>query len=319
MLLDYLSDYKYGKEPNGWTLEAFSWFIDQTIGGAVATGTHGSTFQHGSLSSQVLSLRLLLANGTIINLTPENNPHLFKAAAVSVGRLGIITDITFKIIPQRSVKRELQDINITKFASEVKAVQDEFNSAKANGDKMGEKLALSKLDETQALWFVLNKDVWRTDYQYLNKEPQSVLVNLPLRTTVSAFDGPAQGVYNSQPTSPMKKNNMILSNPRLWSNIYATTMRGYVTPGTYAAHKAYISMSEAGTIESSTLDPYNQYEVAIPFEKAGDCLTKVNEMIYGPENLWEGFRTPALIRFVSGEPFYISPSNGGPVMYGMYI
>jgi hypothetical protein len=42
------------RSPQGYTLAAFSWFIDQTIAGAVATGTHGSTLQHGSLSSQAL-------------------------------------------------------------------------------------------------------------------------------------------------------------------------------------------------------------------------------------------------------------------------
>ncbi|MEO2194208.1 MAG: FAD-binding protein, partial [bacterium] len=57
-LLEYLSEYTHWNEPEGWTLPAFSWFIDQTIGGAVATGTHGSSFQHGSLSSQVESMRL---------------------------------------------------------------------------------------------------------------------------------------------------------------------------------------------------------------------------------------------------------------------
>ena len=40
------------KAPQGYTLPAFSWFIDQTIGGAVATATHGSSFLHGSLSNQ---------------------------------------------------------------------------------------------------------------------------------------------------------------------------------------------------------------------------------------------------------------------------
>lgn len=38
--------------PQGYTLPAFSWFIDQTIGGAVATATHGSSLRHGSLSNQ---------------------------------------------------------------------------------------------------------------------------------------------------------------------------------------------------------------------------------------------------------------------------
>lgn len=37
---------------DGYTLAAFPWFIDQTVGGAVATGTHGSTMRFGSLSTQ---------------------------------------------------------------------------------------------------------------------------------------------------------------------------------------------------------------------------------------------------------------------------
>ena len=41
------------KAPLGYTLPAFPWYIDQTVGGAVATGTHGSSLQFGSLSSQV--------------------------------------------------------------------------------------------------------------------------------------------------------------------------------------------------------------------------------------------------------------------------
>ena len=33
MLLEYLAGYTYWKQPDGWTLPAFSWFVDQTIGG----------------------------------------------------------------------------------------------------------------------------------------------------------------------------------------------------------------------------------------------------------------------------------------------
>lgn len=52
-LLKFLDNYKTRAAPEGYTLAAFSWFIDQTIGGAVSTGTHGSSFLYGSLSSQV--------------------------------------------------------------------------------------------------------------------------------------------------------------------------------------------------------------------------------------------------------------------------
>ncbi len=41
------------KAPYGYVLPAFAWYVDQTVGGAVSTGTHGSTMFWGSLSSQV--------------------------------------------------------------------------------------------------------------------------------------------------------------------------------------------------------------------------------------------------------------------------
>lgn len=38
----------------GWTLPTYPYFIDQTIAGAVATATHGSSTKIGSLSSLLL-------------------------------------------------------------------------------------------------------------------------------------------------------------------------------------------------------------------------------------------------------------------------
>jgi hypothetical protein len=52
-LLKYLANYVTENAPLGWTLPAFPWFVYQSIGGAVATGTHGSSLKYGSLSNQV--------------------------------------------------------------------------------------------------------------------------------------------------------------------------------------------------------------------------------------------------------------------------
>lgn len=61
--------------------------------------------------------------------------------------------------------------------------------------------------------------------------------------------------------------------------------------------------------------PFDQYEAAVPFERAADCLREIGDAMYGPGELWKGFRTLNNIRFISGEDFYISPANGGPTMY----
>jgi len=112
----------------------------------------------------------------------------------------------------------------------------------------------------------------------------------------------------------------ITRNPEAWGRLYPTMMRGMVTPGKYSASKAYVTMSEQFNQRQAENDPYDQFEAAVPFEKAGDCLLGLNELVYGGNNdkndtIANGFRTPALIRFIGSEPFYLSPSNGHPVMY----
>ena len=77
-VLDYLGNYVTKTAPRGWTLATFPSFTFQSIGGAVATGTHGSSLEHGSLSNQVLAMRVVLANGTLAEISPESHPFLMK-------------------------------------------------------------------------------------------------------------------------------------------------------------------------------------------------------------------------------------------------
>src|SRR5260221_9266146 len=69
----------------------------QSIAGAISTGTHGSGPRHGSLSSLVCGLRLMLADGSARDLAPGDD--LFDAARVSLGALGVITRVTLRCEP----------------------------------------------------------------------------------------------------------------------------------------------------------------------------------------------------------------------------
>ena len=71
----------------------------QSIAGAIATATHGSSTRHGIISQSVLALKVLLANGRVVSCSKEQSPDLFRAALVSLGALGIITEVTFQAVP----------------------------------------------------------------------------------------------------------------------------------------------------------------------------------------------------------------------------
>ena len=78
-----------------------------TIGGAIATGTHGSSIEHGSLSNQVLAVKAVLANGTSVVISEESHPFLIQAFRINVGRLGVVTDVKLKISKETLARRIL--------------------------------------------------------------------------------------------------------------------------------------------------------------------------------------------------------------------
>lgn len=69
----------------------------QSIAGAVSTGTHGTGTQFGCLSTFIQSATLVAADGSAINCDPGTG--LLKAAAVSIGALGILTHIRLSLVP----------------------------------------------------------------------------------------------------------------------------------------------------------------------------------------------------------------------------
>lgn len=68
----------------------------QSLGGAVATSTHGTGNDLGAMSSYVTGLRLLTPAGEVIDCDADNNPHLLRAGITSLGSLGVITRLRFQ-------------------------------------------------------------------------------------------------------------------------------------------------------------------------------------------------------------------------------
>jgi FAD/FMN-containing dehydrogenase len=95
----------------------------QTVAGAIQTGTHGTGRDVGGMAAQVAGLELVLADGAIVTCSADSPdgsppgsaasagpaagspasagppPGLFDAARVGLGALGILTAVTFRVVP----------------------------------------------------------------------------------------------------------------------------------------------------------------------------------------------------------------------------
>ncbi|MFC4006810.1 D-arabinono-1,4-lactone oxidase [Nonomuraea purpurea] len=70
---------------------------EQTVAGAIQTGTHGTGRDSGGLADQVVELEMVLADGSVATLSPGED--LFDAARVGLGALGVLTAVTFRVEP----------------------------------------------------------------------------------------------------------------------------------------------------------------------------------------------------------------------------
>ncbi len=77
----------------------------QTLAGALATATHGTGVRFGNLSTRVTAMRLVTASGEVVELTRETEPEALLAARVSLGALGIVSQVTLECVPLYTLMR----------------------------------------------------------------------------------------------------------------------------------------------------------------------------------------------------------------------
>ena len=78
----------------------------QALAGSLATGTHGTGADLGAMHAFVTGLQLLTASGDVVECSADKNNDLFQAARVSLGSLGIVTEVTMQNQAPYNLRRE---------------------------------------------------------------------------------------------------------------------------------------------------------------------------------------------------------------------
>jgi FAD-linked oxidoreductase len=98
----------------------------QTVAGAIQTGTHGTGRDIGGMAAQVAGLEMVLADGTVVSCSADSpGDGLFDAARVGLGALGVVTAVTFRVVPAFLLEAREQPMRW----SEVISRLDELTSA----------------------------------------------------------------------------------------------------------------------------------------------------------------------------------------------
>ena len=86
-------------DARGLALENMGDIAYQSIAGATSTATHGTGTAFGNLSSRIVGLRLVTADGSTLDCSASENVDVFEVARVGLGALGVLSTVTLKCVP----------------------------------------------------------------------------------------------------------------------------------------------------------------------------------------------------------------------------
>lgn len=86
-----------------------------TVGGSISVNAHGMDHLAGSVGSSIRSMRVMLADGSIVNVSPEENAELFNLVVGGYGLFGVILDVDLEIVANDIYQTERQIVSYKDF------------------------------------------------------------------------------------------------------------------------------------------------------------------------------------------------------------
>ncbi|KAG6856844.1 hypothetical protein H0H87_012902 [Tephrocybe sp. NHM501043] len=259
---------------------------DQTLAGIVTTATHGSGIEYGVMSTHVMGLTLLLADGTRAFCSRNERPDLFIASICGLGATGLILSIQLQVEPAFRLKETQESIPFDDFM------------------RRYDKLVHSA--QHVRFWWYPASDTVRCSYSDRSKEARNPASSWWRHTFL--------GFHVTQLLLFIARYFLFLNT---WISRYACWLNEAPTVGVDDGHIIF---------NVDCRYPQHTTEWAVPYEKSQSCLRELWAWLEEESQDRNGIRphVPIEIRFSSADDIWLSPSNGqrtcwiGVVQYKPY-
>lgn len=134
-----------------------------TIGGSLSSNVHGRDPNYGPIIETVESFRLLLENGTIVNVSREENNDLFRGVIGGYGLFGVILDVDLKLTDDVVYEKETKLMDYSKY-------YDFYEENIMNNSDIG--LHFARLSIVPDNTFL--KETYVTNYKVTNSYPKNI-------------------------------------------------------------------------------------------------------------------------------------------------
>ncbi len=116
----------------GLSLHNMGDIAEQTLAGAVSTGTHGTGgLLAAGLSAQLAGFTIVTGTGEVLSCSATSNPEVFALGRVGLGALGVLVDVTFMVEPLFALEAVEQPMSWEEFHGSFDAMTAEAHHVDA--------------------------------------------------------------------------------------------------------------------------------------------------------------------------------------------
>lgn len=120
----------------------------QSLAGAISTGTHGTGIDLPCISAFVEGFELLTADGELLQCHRQQNTEIFQAGRVALGSLGILTQITLQNRPRYKLKEQIRLCSLKDIFTHIDQWKHQHRHIEFWAFLHADQIMLKTLDET---------------------------------------------------------------------------------------------------------------------------------------------------------------------------
>lgn len=102
-------------DPHELSIAVMQSYSNFTLGGSVSVNCHGRYVGRGPLAGSVRALRLVRADGSQSELSPEREPEVFAAVLGGYGVLGVVTEVELELDRNQPIERHVERVALDEY------------------------------------------------------------------------------------------------------------------------------------------------------------------------------------------------------------
>lgn len=254
---------------------------EQTIGGAIATATHGTGLNYGILSTIIQEITLVTGLGEIIKISKDENSELLNAVRCHLGSLGVLTELKLQVTQEFDLE-----------------VNEQPETLETVLDNLTERLQA----DHYRFWYLPHADrVW--EWSATRKPPGKIAPRQKnmFQRLQSWYQEKLIGYYTFE---------LLLYLATYNQHLIPSINRWYVQQ-MFSQPK----QSQGNSVSQFNFDCLFKQQVnewAIPIESTAEAILQIRQMI--KEKDYQ-VHLPIEVRFVKGDNIWLSPCHGRDSCY----